>query len=347
MPIDYSQFPADDADARDRAAQWASVDPFPSVPNSLLSSAEVHDYARVTGMLNPFFPEGLKSASYETHIGGAAIWWDQRGNRHEQKVHRGGPCKLLPNSITFVQIEPMFRLPNYIAVRFNLRITHVHRGLLLGTGPLVDPGFHGHLLVPLHNLTSSEYNIDTNEALIWIEFTKTTYGYVPKDYVRHDVLPSQLRHFKEFENRKKELTPDQYLRKANADHPIQSSIPPALEQLGRQAANAEQTAKRIQGRVTLGLIALAIALIALWYQVYGMIQSSIGLTTSVEQTLAPLSADDKATADKLTALQAEMVRLQQRLDQVDVDLNQLQHPAAPPPQPNASTSTPKNPKPPR
>ena len=45
------------------------------------------------------------------------------------------------NSITFVQIESKIRLPNYIALRFNLRIQHVHRGLLLGTGPLVDPGF--------------------------------------------------------------------------------------------------------------------------------------------------------------------------------------------------------------
>ena len=58
------------------------------------------------------------------------------------------------------------RLPNYIAVQFNLRITHVHRGLLLGTGPLVDPGFHGKILIPLHNLTSEKYIIRADEGLI-------------------------------------------------------------------------------------------------------------------------------------------------------------------------------------
>jgi hypothetical protein len=46
---------------------------------------------------------------------------------------------------------------------------------LLGTGPLVDPGFHGKLLVPLHNLTSDEYTIRGDEGLIWMEFTKTSH----------------------------------------------------------------------------------------------------------------------------------------------------------------------------
>ena len=119
---------------------------------------------------------------------------------------------ILPaNSITFVQVEPHFRLPNYIAVRFNLRITHVHRGLLLGTGPLVDPGFHGRLLVPLHNLTAYEYYLDTTKALIWVEFTKTTFGFVPREEVA-----SKHRNFAPFPLSNRNLTPDEYLFKAGA-----------------------------------------------------------------------------------------------------------------------------------
>ena len=159
----------------------AHRDPFPSVPCSLLSSAAIHDYVRLTGMLHPYYPTALKSASYEAHITGRFIWWDEHDRKHDNEIGRGDPCVLPANSITFVQAEPLFRLPDYIAVRFNLRITHVHRGLLLGTGPLVDPGFEGKLLIPLHNLTSSKYDLDTKEALIWIEFTKTTYGGVPTE----------------------------------------------------------------------------------------------------------------------------------------------------------------------
>jgi len=181
MAIDFSSFPSDDDDAARRAAMLAHRDPFPSVPCSLLSSAAIHDYVRLTGMLHPYYPTALKSASYEAHITGRFIWWDEHDRKHDNEIGRGDPCVLPANSITFVQAEPLFRLPDYIAVRFNLRITHVHRGLLLGTGPLVDPGFEGKLLIPLHNLTSSKYDLDTKEALIWIEFTKTTYGGVPTE----------------------------------------------------------------------------------------------------------------------------------------------------------------------
>jgi hypothetical protein len=120
--IDFSRFATDDDDAAARAALHSEIDPFRSVPSALLSSAEIHDYARVTGMLSPFYPDALKSASYEAHIGGSVIWWDEHDCRKQKEVGRGDPCSLLPNSITFVEVEPVFRLPNYIAVRFNLRI---------------------------------------------------------------------------------------------------------------------------------------------------------------------------------------------------------------------------------
>jgi prefoldin subunit 5 len=44
--------------------------------------------------------------------------------------------------------------------------------LLLGTGPIVDPGFNGKLFIPLHNLTSNRYVIKKNAQLISVEFTK-------------------------------------------------------------------------------------------------------------------------------------------------------------------------------
>src|SRR3984957_8874012 len=252
MPIDYSRIALDDDDAAARAQVHAHVDPFRSVPCALLSSAEIYDYALITGMLHPFYPEALKSASYEAHIGGQCVWWDQNGERHEETIIRGDRCILPANSIKFVQVEPKFRLPDYIAVRFNLRITHVHRGLLLGTGPLVDPGFPGKLLIPLHNLTSSDYDLNTREALIWIEFTKTTFGFKPTE-----AIASRKRHFVPFPPDKQGLTADQYLRKANGGYPIRSSIPAVIEE-GRvaskrsaaSAAAAATTATQIRNWVS-------------------------------------------------------------------------------------------------
>jgi hypothetical protein len=76
MVINFSRLAEDPDDAGARAARFANEDPLPDVPASLLSSAEIHDYIRFTGMLHPFYPGSLKSASYEAHIGGEVIWWD-------------------------------------------------------------------------------------------------------------------------------------------------------------------------------------------------------------------------------------------------------------------------------
>jgi hypothetical protein len=112
----------DDVAAAYHAARYAIVDPFPSLPPALLGSAEIYDYVSMTRMLCPFYPDSLKSASYEAHIGGSLIWWDEQGKRHDRQIVRGDPCVLLENSITFVQVEPKFRLPNCIcSTRLNDR----------------------------------------------------------------------------------------------------------------------------------------------------------------------------------------------------------------------------------
>ena len=308
----------DDPTAAAQARLYLSTDPLPSIPPSLLSSAEIHDYARLTGMMSPFFPRALKTASYEAHIGGRFIRWNEHGNRHDQEIKRGDSCILPANSISFVQVEPTFRLPNYIAIRFNLRITLVHRGLLLGTGPLVDPGFEGKLLIPLHNLTATDYDLDTNEALIWIEFTKTTFGHKPSE-----LIASRERHNVPFPDNKKNLSPDYYLRKANGGMAIRSSIPDALEE-GKQAAkNAAQSAEKMRDIGILAFVALLLALTTLYFQFSSIVQSSNSQSLSVVQGLSSLSAEGKGTSDKLDIAKTEIEQLRQKLIQLSTDLDAL------------------------
>ena len=138
--MQHANYFKDDEEASACARLHETSDPLLSIPRALLSSAEIDDYVRLTGLLHPFYRENLKPASYEAHIEGDVIWWDERGKKQRQRVKKGDEVILPASSIVFVQVEPVFRLPYYIAIRFNLRITHVHRGLLLGTGPLVDPG---------------------------------------------------------------------------------------------------------------------------------------------------------------------------------------------------------------
>jgi deoxycytidine triphosphate deaminase len=158
-------------EARRRFGLYKTDDPFPEIPPALMNSADIADYVAATGMIYPFTPDGLKSASYEVSLLGEVVYWDEDG-RHEQDVRRGDTFILRRNSIAFVTMEPEFHLPDYIALRFNLKIPNVYKGLLLGTGPLVDPGWEGQLSIPLHNLTTNNYPLKGGDPLIWMEFTK-------------------------------------------------------------------------------------------------------------------------------------------------------------------------------
>ena len=156
-------------------------DPCPEIAPSLLSADDIIEHVRRTGMIFPFSAKQveekprLKAASYEGRIGKSAYIFDNDKYQLKHILNHGDKKLIIPaNSIVFVECDIDFRLPPFIAVRFNLQINHVHRGLLLGTGPLVDPCFWGKLCIPLHNLTNADYEIPIEEGLIWIEFTKMT-----------------------------------------------------------------------------------------------------------------------------------------------------------------------------
>jgi deoxycytidine triphosphate deaminase len=160
--------------------QFKSLDPFPDITPSLLNSADIHDYIITTGMISPYHPELLKPATYGVKLSGEYIYWESKDTpiqgRFEdlsEKDEDGDIVfNLKSNTIVYVSLEPYFRLPDYIAARFNLKISHIHKGLLLGTGQIVDPGFDGKLCVPVHNLTRNDYKIKVSKTFIWMEFTK-------------------------------------------------------------------------------------------------------------------------------------------------------------------------------
>lgn len=284
--------PPGDKEAEDKARYYRSLDPFPFIPPSLLNSADIADYVNATGMIWPFEDSEarLKSASYLVDILGVCIYWDDKGLKQVIDLQRGEELKLKPNSIAFVSLEPTFRLPNYIALRFNLEIRHIHKGILLGTGPLVDPGYVGKLLIPLHNLTANEYIFKGGDHLIWIEFTKLSPNPQWEGFVVEQ-RKGQFRGFPDYKNYKSNPDgPEYYLEKAvGRGKRIQSSIPIAVEgakSLSLQAMNTvneavadinnfrsaiESKVNRFTGIITIaGLIGVA----ALMFQFYELVSST-------------------------------------------------------------------------
>ena len=146
---------------------------------ALLNSADIKKYVDKGCLIeqDDFDMERLKTASYEMRFLGELHYWTTKDGALEleprcRKICCGSPVELPGNSITYLWMKEKLLLPEYIAARFNLHIRHVHKGILLGTGPLVDPGFFGNLLIPLHNLTNNDYELDGGDGIIWVEFTK-------------------------------------------------------------------------------------------------------------------------------------------------------------------------------
>lgn len=284
-------------DARERAHRFLNVDPFPNIPRALLSKEHIVAYAQQAAMIypahgidkaDPLESDALKPASYETGPGNFLIHYDKNGKLRKEafKRDRHGVIRLPANSISFVTTRDRFFLPNYIAMRFNLRIKHVHRGLLLGTGPLVDPGYDKEILIPIHNLTDSDYHISLEEGLIWVEFTKTSalcegesFDLAPKDLLLEPNKMQLAAHTR------KEI--EEYLFKANSGHPIRSSIPKAILEA---EASAEKAAKRVQVLQAVGILAIISIMIGL----VSVFVSILSLVNGVDQRLHSLS--DRVTA---------------------------------------------------
>lgn len=327
--------------AETRSARYrgkeVDIDPFPSIPRALLSSEHVKAYVRQTGMIHPFAEGHLKSASYEVGAGGRFIYWDENGKKESKPVAKDGTITLPPNSISFVQVGITFRLPQYIAVRFNLRITHVHRGLLLGTGPLVDPGFHGKLLIPLHNLTSDEYTIRGDEGLIWMEFTKTSHE-ATEGIVTNPVVEK----FEATEARKNDQPPEYYFDRASKNRPIRSSIPGVVAEARSQAkdavdaaARAERTNRIFAGGGLLAVAGLVIGLFSFFESVKANVIAAVNLASTVSIAATQAGADAKRAQDDVkdlrTAVDAvgakgsaeEVQRLRTQLEETRVELQVL------------------------
>lgn len=323
MAYDNYQLTNDDKIAEQRAEEWKDKDPFEDgIPRALLSKEHIRNYVRVTGMLCPFYPadDRLKSASYEAWPV-RFIRWDANDRKsitevitpREKREYEKNGYELPANSITFVQIESRIRLPNYIALRFNLRITHVHRGLLLGTGPLVDPGFDGDLLIPLHNLTSEPYRI--KKGIIWIEFTKMSAISSPPE---------------DFRKNKVRLTFEQYFEKASGNNPIQSSIPKAVQEAKTSAQQAKADARKAARTnlffASLGFLAIlgmivtaanfAISLVEKTNVASKDASLASAATNRNETAVGTMQKELSETRKALSAAESDIKELRQRLDQM-------------------------------
>ncbi|RED17720.1 hypothetical protein [Parasphingopyxis lamellibrachiae] len=308
------------------------------IPDTLLSSEDIQTVVKATGAISPFYVGGgresrLKKAAYEGRIGSKAYIYR---THHQPDVifdaERDDVLKVPSNSIVFVESDIDFRLPDFLALRFNLQIKHVHRGLLLGTGPLVDPGYWGKLCIPLHNLTDQDYEIEKSEGLIWIEFTKTTLPTKEKDKGRVPLGSSSDPddghwEIKEFLDRVSVLS-------SGARIPIRSSISEAMREAALNASEAKRSAeesKSAVGRVSTvvqgSLLAGLVGVFVLTWSYYSDIAAHL------EDTLPRIEQVDDRLEDHLEFVEGDsttppereesLAALRRKVEEQELQINEI------------------------
>ena len=242
----------------------AAYDPYPEIPSALLNSGHLASYAITTGMIEPFDINALKKpATYLVPIEGQVTYLDENGERcsfflSEKNV--GGEkdvrkdFELKPNSICYLTLRPQFRIPAYLAGRFNLLIRDVYRGLLVGTGPLVDPGFQGVLSIPVHNFTSNKYILTAGEGFVYFEFSKLSWSN-PEDVEKPDWVQNPIHSQPPFpKSKKNRRTLNDYILEATGGGPAQNAI---QQDIKRVKKLAKKTSFRI-GLISVGAIVGAV-----------------------------------------------------------------------------------------
>jgi deoxycytidine triphosphate deaminase len=267
----------------------AVIDPeeLKGIPPALLNSADITAYAEklTPRLFEPFDIKGLKPATYEIPFeGDVYLWRNEKSLMEKISLERDQIFKIDANAIVYFYPKTYFRIPKFLALRFNLHIRLVHRGLLLGTGPLVDPGFAGRLLIPVHNLTSQSLIVRGSDGFIWVEVTKIS-------PVRNGTAQEEL------EPKKKGRSAEDYLKSANNLNPIVSTLRVTSDEL-------KIIWDRTQKIINIGGVGVAVALAALTYGCWSLLRDAHQYVTDTR----------KASVEDLEKLQKR-----QELQQLELD----------------------------
>ena len=311
-----------------RNHEFYTFDPFAKdIQPALLNSADIKKYV-VEGCLirDDFDDRRLKTASYEMRFLGKLHYWKMIDGRMEKRcreVSCGDDVILPRNSITYLWMKENLFLPQYIAARFNLHIRHVHKGILLGTGPLVDPGFSGKLLIPLHNLTDNNYKLKGGEGIIWVEFTKLSRHEFWYDRENRD-NPPDLVSFPDIKN----LTdPDSYFNKSGVYRKggVQSAFRGELDRIDEIATNAEKDAKDARKSAeflrNIGLIAIVASIILICLSGYNLISHAVDRVQGSKNEI--ISSNIRTHDDQLKKLEQEMENMRANIRDVSKEVSEL------------------------
>lgn len=330
--------PSLDRPEAEKYAKYKSIDPFPYIDAALLNSADLLKYLLTVGIIDHFDEKKLKGVTYQCAFSGEAHRFDpEAGGMKEIHLNDNEELVLGKNSITYLKIEEKIHVPEYMVLRFNLSVSNAYKGLLLGTGPIIDPGFDGNLFIPLHNLTANEYVIKKGAPLIRVEFTKLSrhsiwrekrVGALPNIEPITKETPPYTSFSKSIEDalldsdKKKFYTrggvisvrssiPDAIADSANKAKEAQKSANTAADEAKKSADAITKISAEVEGKVrnwsVIGLIGVAVALATILITSFSLIQDTNVRFDGIVQEL-------ETCKQQISVLTQQLEEAQEQLD---------------------------------
>lgn len=120
-------------------------------------------------VIEPFDEHQVQGATYDLRIG-------QQGATTTSKkvvnIKETGFITIQPGDFAVITVDEILRLgPQYVG-RFGLRSKFARKGLIATTGPQIDPGYHGRLIIGMTNLSPKPITLSYGDDLVSVEFHK-------------------------------------------------------------------------------------------------------------------------------------------------------------------------------
>jgi dCTP deaminase len=136
----------------------------------ILSDRQILETYRLGDILvDPFDEKQIQPASYDLRVGAQAA---TTTSKKVVNVRESGYVTLEPGDFAVITTLEILRLgPQYVA-RFGLRSKFARKGLIATTGPQIDPGYHGRLIIGVTNLSPKQATLSYGDDFLSVEFHK-------------------------------------------------------------------------------------------------------------------------------------------------------------------------------
>jgi len=134
----------------------------------ILTDHDIEEACKKQGIvIDPFESNQVQGATYDLRVGkqGATTSTKKIVNLEED-----GYLLLKPGDFAIIVVLEKLRLsPQYVG-RFGLRSKYARKGIIATTGPQINPGYDGRLILGLTNLTPRAVSLPYKDDLVSVEF---------------------------------------------------------------------------------------------------------------------------------------------------------------------------------